>query len=109
MILVCGGLADPVTELVCARLGDSSYPYRFLDLATYPVGFRLNWHWQGSFPTGYITSEHWQLDVSEISAVYIRYLETEERIKPVNLPREFVPAFYAECDLGLAALLESLP
>jgi hypothetical protein len=47
MILVCGGLADPVTELVCARLRDSCYPYRLLDLAIYPAGFRLNWHWQG--------------------------------------------------------------
>jgi glutathione synthase/RimK-type ligase-like ATP-grasp enzyme len=109
MILVCGGLADPVTELVCARLRDSCYPYRLLDLATYPAGFRLNWHWQGDCPTGYITSDHWRLDLSEISVVYIRYLGPEDRIKPPNLPREFVPAFSAECDLGLAALFESLP
>ena len=32
MILVCGGLADGVIELVCARLADCGYPYRLLDL-----------------------------------------------------------------------------
>ena len=36
VILVCGGLADGVTELVCARLQHSGYPYRLLDLAHYP-------------------------------------------------------------------------
>ena len=34
MILVCGGLADGVTELVCSRLQDCCYPYRLLDLET---------------------------------------------------------------------------
>ena len=36
MILVCGGLADGVTELVCSRLQDCGYPYRLLDLARFP-------------------------------------------------------------------------
>jgi hypothetical protein len=54
MILVCGGLADSVTEFVCARLADCGYPYRLLDLGKYPAGFQIKWHWQGSSPTGYI-------------------------------------------------------
>jgi hypothetical protein len=39
MILVCGGLADKVTELMCARLEDCGYPYRLLDLAVFPRGY----------------------------------------------------------------------
>ena len=52
MILVCGGLADSVTELVCARLVDCGYPYRLLDLGNYPAGFRIKWHWQRSGLSG---------------------------------------------------------
>ena len=40
MILVCGGLADGVTELVCSRLQDCGYPYRLLDLARFPEHYR---------------------------------------------------------------------
>ena len=50
MILVCGGLADTVTELVCARLEDCGYPYRLLDLGTYPSGFEVNWRWTDGWP-----------------------------------------------------------
>ena len=32
VILVADGLVGGVTELVCARLADCGYPYRFLDL-----------------------------------------------------------------------------
>ncbi len=52
MILVCGGLADSVTELVCARLQDCGYPFRLLDLGSYPTGFKIRWHWRGSVPEG---------------------------------------------------------
>ena len=42
MILVCGGLADGVTELVCSRLQDCGYPYRLLDLARFPEDYRVS-------------------------------------------------------------------
>ena len=51
MILICGSLADTVTEFVCARLQERGYAYRLLDLGTYPAGFEVNWHWQGAYPT----------------------------------------------------------
>ena len=50
MILVCGGLADGVTELVCARLEHCGYPYRLLDLAHYPAGYRVAWRWTDAGP-----------------------------------------------------------
>ncbi len=109
MILVCGGLADTVTELVCARLADCGYPYRLLDLGCYPSGFRIKWHWQDSGLSGYIAGPDWKLDLSEITAVYTRYPGPEGRMLPPNIASEFVPLMYFEYDTGLMALFEDLP
>jgi len=108
MILVCGGLADPVTELVCSRLEDCGYQYRLLDLGVYPDAFQVNWRWQAAYPTGYIACRGWRLDLEELSSVYVRYLGSEGRITPSNLAPEFEAALSRECDMGLAALLECL-
>lgn len=45
MILIAGGIADKVTELVCARLDACGYPYRLLDLGRYPDGYGLTMRW----------------------------------------------------------------
>jgi hypothetical protein len=86
MILVCGGLADSVTELVCARLADCGYPYRLLDLGSYPAGFQVKWQWHGSGPAGYIAGPDWKLDLDEIRGVFIRYLIREPVFDPGKLP-----------------------
>lgn len=109
MILVCGGLADSVTELVCARLVDCSYPYRLLDLGSYPSGFQIKWHWQSSGRSGYISGPDWKLDLDELTGVYIRYLGPEGRVPPPNIAPEVVPVMHFEYDTGLMALLEDLP
>jgi glutathione synthase/RimK-type ligase-like ATP-grasp enzyme len=109
MILVCGGLADSVTELVCARLRDCGYPYRLLDLGIYPTGFQIKWHWQASGPSGYIAGPDWQLDLDELTGVYTRYLGPEGRVPPPDTAPEVAPAMYAEYDTGLMALMEDLP
>lgn len=109
MILVCGGLADSVTQLVCARLEDCGYPYRLLDLGIYPAGFQIKWHWQGSGPGGCIAGPDWQLDLDELTGVYIRYLGPEGRAPPPDTAPEVALAMYAEHDTGLMALLEDLP
>lgn len=108
MILVCGGLADSVTELVCARLVACGYPYRFLDLATYPAGFQVKGHWQVSGPDGYIAGPGWRLDLDELTSVYVRFLGPEGRVAP-NMAPAVVPAMYSEYDTGLMVLLEDLP
>lgn len=109
MILVVGGLADGVTELVCARLADCGYPYRFLDLGFYPSGFQINWHWQESSLRGYIEGADWKLDLDDITSVYVRYLGTDGRMPPSDVAPAWAPAMYFEYDSGLMALLEDLP
>ena len=109
MILICGGLADKVTELVCARLESCGYAYRLLDFGTYPSGFQIKWHWQQSGPSGYIAGSAWKLDLTEITGVYIRYLGAEGRAEPPNIAPEARHAIYNECDSGLMVLLEDLP
>ena len=108
MILVCGGLADRVTELVCARLMDCGYPYRLLDLGRYPAGFQITWQWQGSGPSGYIAGPDWRVDLDELTGVYVRYLGPEGRVPPPNVDPASVPAMYSEYDVGLMVLLEDL-
>jgi glutathione synthase/RimK-type ligase-like ATP-grasp enzyme len=107
VILVCGGLADGVTELVCARLEHSGYPYRLLDLARYPVGYRVAWRWTDAGPAGTIAGPDWVLDLDELTGVYVRFLGSEGRLPPDGDP-DAASALQFEADAGLLALLESL-
>jgi glutathione synthase/RimK-type ligase-like ATP-grasp enzyme len=109
MILVCGGLADRVTELVCARLTHCGYPYRLLDLGIYPSGFQVKWHWQRSGPQGYIAGPDWKVDLDELTGVYVRYLGPEGRLPLPDMQQGAAEALYFEHDTGLMALLEDLP
>jgi glutathione synthase/RimK-type ligase-like ATP-grasp enzyme len=108
MILVCGGLADGVTELVCSRLQDCGYPYRLLDLARFPENYRVSWRWADGGPEGWIAATDWRLDLDEISGVYARFLGPEDRPQLPGLDPVAAAALRAEGDLGLMALLEDL-
>ena len=109
MILVCGGLADGVTELVCARLNDCGYAYQLLDLGNYPNGYQVNWHWRGAGPSGYIAGPGWKLDLDELSGVYVRYLGPEGRVPPPDIIPGTASVMYSEYDTGLMVLFEDLP
>ena len=108
MILVCGGLADSVTELVCARLEDCGFPYRLLDLAHYPAGYHVAWHWTDTGPVGTIAGPDWVLETDAITGVYVRFLGPDGRVPPHGDP-EAAAALRFEADAGLMALLEDLP
>ena len=108
MILVAGGLADSVTELVCSRLDERGYPYRLLDLARYPADHRVTWRWRDGNPEGTIASGDWSLDLSDISGVYVRFLGSEGRL-PLDVAPGTAEALRAEADGGLLALFEDLP
>lgn len=109
MILVAGGLADRVTELVCARLADCGYPYRFLDLGFYPEGYQINWRWEASSIHGYIEAAGWRLDLDDLTGVYVRYLGSDGRMPPADVAAAWSPTMYFEYDSGLMALFEDLP
>jgi glutathione synthase/RimK-type ligase-like ATP-grasp enzyme len=108
MILVCGGLADGVTELVCSRLQDCGYPYRLLDLARFPEDYRVSWRWTDGGPEGWIAAADWHLDLDSISGVYSRFLGTDDRPQLAGLDRADAAALRAEGDLGLMAVLEDI-
>ena len=108
MILVAGGLADSVTELVCARLDERGYPYRLLDLARYPADHCVTWRWRNGGPEGRIAGADWSLDLSDISGVYVRFLGAEGRL-PLDPTPETAEALRAEADSGLMSVLEDLP
>lgn len=108
MILVVGGLADTVTELVCARLSVRGYPYRLLDLRRYPMDYRISARWCEGLPDGVIEGPDWRLRLAQISGTYVRYLPRDCRF-PSGNPAESVEPLTAEADAGLMTLLESLP
>ncbi len=109
MILVCGGLADRVAELVCSRLESLTLPYRFVDLGTYPQGFHVNWRWEGSGPVGYVGTGDWRLDLTKIRSVYARFLGPEGRMAFPALDPSHTLSMLHEHDTGLLALFEALP
>jgi glutathione synthase/RimK-type ligase-like ATP-grasp enzyme len=109
MILVCGGLADGVTELVCARLTQCGDSFRLLDLGRYPEGYRVAWRWSADGPMGAIACSDWSLDLAELTGVYLRFVGPEGRMAPQGVAAEDAAALQAETDSALAALIEDLP
>lgn len=108
MILICGGLADGVTELVCSRLRDCGFLYRFVDLATYPADFQVCWHWRGSYPEGYIAGPDWKVDLGDLTGVYVRFLGPEGRNLQTGIEQESAATIFCEYDTGLQLMFESL-
>lgn len=107
MILVCGGLNDGVTELVCARLDDCGFAYRLLDLTRFPEAFRFAWRWSGGAPSGWIAGPDWHLDLDDITGVYVRFLGPDDR-PPSDRDPATAAALRAEADVSLMTLLEDL-
>ncbi len=108
MILVCGGLADVVTELFCARLEDLKYDYRLLNLGLFPEGYKVSWHWEGDKPGGVISTSDWSLNLDEVSGVFVRYIGSDGHQPIAGIPNELQELAIAESQAGLAALLEDL-
>ena len=109
MILVCGGLADSVTELVCARLEACGFEYRLLDQGRYPDGHTVHAEWRGGRVEGKIGGPGWQVNLDELTGVYPRFLGAEGRVPLPGVPAAMHPAIYAEAETGLLALFEELP
>jgi glutathione synthase/RimK-type ligase-like ATP-grasp enzyme len=109
MILVCGGLADPVTELVCARIEHLGYAYRLLNLGLYPEGYDVDWRWDGKAVHGTIVGPDWKIDLAEVTGVFVRYLEMEGHAPITSAPAHMEEAALAECQMAVTMLLEHFP
>lgn len=109
MILIFGGLADPVTELICARLEYQSRSYRLVDLAYYPQRYRVAWTWEYGTPHGSIHGLDWSCDLDEIEGVFARLLGGEGHAPLVDIPQALEYAVFIESEAGLTTLLEALP
>lgn len=109
MILVAGGIADKVTELVCARLNECGYAYRLMDLGHYPSGHGITVRWTSGGPEGCIRGPDWRVDLADIDGAYVRFLGPEGRMPTPGLPPATAAALLAEADTALMALFEDLP
>lgn len=108
MIVICGGLADAITELVCARLESRGLSYRLLNLGLYPSGYKVSWCWNGAPPSGFIRGPDWYVDLDDIASIFVRYPGPEARAS-ISDSAERARFFYGEIDFGLSALLDNLP
>ncbi len=109
MILVAGGIADKVTELVCARLDDCGYPYRLLDLGCYPARHGIAVSLTGHGPEGWLRGPDWRLELGEISGVYVRFLGPEGRVALPGLPAAQAAELQLDADTALMTLFDDLP
>jgi glutathione synthase/RimK-type ligase-like ATP-grasp enzyme len=109
MILVCGGLADPITRFVCDRLKEYGAAYRFVDQRVFPSGYSMSCRWQKDAPAGWIATQEWRIDFEEITGVYVRYLSpTLRETRNLNNPT-FSQALHMENDFALESFFASLP
>lgn len=74
MIVVCGVLADAMTELMCARLRDLDYDYVFLDQAQFPGRYGCTWDVGAEGVRGYLSGPDWKVDLAALTGVYVRYV-----------------------------------
>ncbi|MBV9852473.1 MAG: glutathione synthase [Armatimonadetes bacterium] len=109
MILVCGVLADGMTELMCARLEDLGYEYLFLDQAQFPGRYDLSWELGPDGLRGRIESPGGAVDLADLTGAYARYVSYKggpERPEFSEHEKQLVDAEY---QLSLMQLLELLP
>ena len=109
MILVAGGIADKVTELVCARLDACGYAYRHFDLGRYPLGYGVSAQWGDGALSGYLSGPGWRLEMDGISGAYVRFLGQEGRIAPPDLPDAQARELQFEADTALMFVFDDLP
>ena len=109
MILVCGAIADTVTELVCARLVDCGFDFRLVDLGRFPRDHAMDVSWSSGRPEGVLAGPGWRLDLRDIDAVFARWPGPETRAGHAELEPQQRLAAMSECDGALMDLLEELP
>lgn len=112
MILICGRITEPVTELVCARLEAEGLAYRVLDpdVPTDPGAQPLlHARWQdGALADFHFAGPDWRLDASDLTGVYFRPVQRSAPELP-DLSPEAAAALQAQRLAALGAVLDALP
>jgi glutathione synthase/RimK-type ligase-like ATP-grasp enzyme len=108
MILVCGSLADHVTELVCARLADCGYPYRLLQITNFPSSYQVSATLNEEHPRGYISNGTWRVDLDELTGVFVRLHGWARDREPPHLRSRAAAAIDLERLTSLTMLLDGL-
>jgi glutathione synthase/RimK-type ligase-like ATP-grasp enzyme len=109
MILVCGVLADTMTELMCARLADLGYEYLLLDQAHFPGRYELTWHAGNGGLGGYLLAPDARLDLHDITGIYIRYVNYREGTEQPDSSEHEKALISAEYQLSLMQLVDLVP
>lgn len=109
MILICGGLSDIVTKIVCARLEQLGHSYFLLDEDRYPADFSISWAHESGQITGRIRSLSSEIDLMHIGAIYVRHngAVSVEHLRGLNARLKEISSF--EFFLSLDALLNAIP
>lgn len=112
MILVCGNVSEPVTELVCARLAAEGLGYRVLSpdaSADAAVRSTLHAQWRnGDFDSGYFSGPDWRLDVEDLTGVYFRPLQARATCV-AGASAAAAQALQAQRLAALGAVVDTLP
>jgi RimK-like ATP-grasp domain len=112
MILICGHVREPVTELVCARLEAERLAYRVLspDATSDPAmqsTLRAQWS-DGELGKFHFAGPDWRLDADELTGVYFRPVQAPNT-SLAGLSAEAAQIIQAQRMAVLSAVLDVLP
>lgn len=92
MILVCGSLGDRVLAYTLYMLEKSQYSYCFIDELQYPKGYEISWRYNHGQPQGKIKSADFEIDIAEITGIYVRHVSPEQEDAPNHSKLEYLQA-----------------
>jgi glutathione synthase/RimK-type ligase-like ATP-grasp enzyme len=112
MILICGHVREPVTELVCARLEAEGLGYRVLSPDASPdpdSQTTVDAQWRdGELRDFTIAGPDWRLGRDELTGVYFRPVQAPNTSLP-GRSAEAAQAIQAQRLAALSAVLDALP
>lgn len=76
MILVFGNIGDEPTAYVCSRMMDRDVDFMLLDSRQYPQELNFTWGTEGGEVCGFVRQGTRTVDLSEVSSVYLRNMDT---------------------------------
>ena len=94
-------------ELMCARLNYIGYEYLFLDELRFPGEFNVNWSIGGKGVVGYVSSPSGRVALSDITGVYVRYVQYHDKRKRDGISDREEELIKAEYEASLHGLVDA--